>query len=263
MSGFSPEWLALREPVDHASINANVRRAFCESMPSEGPRRIVDIGCGTGSNMRGLHPWLGGDQHWTLLDYDADLLARAEHSAEDLGLKHNALRLDLGSADLALVFSGAHAITSSAFFDLASQSALDRIVSAVSEAGAVFYTVLTYDGIASWLPETPAAYGLRTGFNRHQGSDKGLGRALGPQATDALRIAFQSHGYRVLTGASPWIVGPTSNELRNELDQGWAAAAVEAGGVGASEASEWIETRRDDPEAVTIVGHQDLLAIPE
>ena len=41
--------------------------------------RIVDLGCGTGSNLRALAPLLGPRQHWRLVDYDADLLV--EHPA--------------------------------------------------------------------------------------------------------------------------------------------------------------------------------------
>ena len=262
MSGFSADWLALREPVDHGSINAEVRRRFCDAMPRGERLRLVDIGCGTGSNMRGLSHWLGSAQHWTLFDYDAGLLTHASESATSLGLAHDIRHANLASADLAPLFKGAHAITSAAFFDLASQPAVDRIAEAAANARAVFYTVLTYDGIASWLPETTAANGLRTGFNRHQSGDKGLGPALGPRATDALSTAFQSHGYRVITGPSPWVITGAHSRLRNELDRGWASAAVQAGGLSQKDAEAWLNARLSDPSAITVVGHQDLLALP-
>jgi hypothetical protein len=262
MSGFSPDWLALREPVDHASINAELRRAFLAAIRREGALRLVDIGCGTGSNMRGLAPWLDGGQTWTLLDYDARLLNHAAASATERGIAHETRHADLSSADLVPLFAGADAITSAAFFDLASQAAIDRIAEATVAAGAVFYTVLTYDGIAAWLPETDFAGGLRTGFNRHQTSDKGLGPALGPAATDALTVAFERRGYRVATGPSPWVITARHAVLRKALDEGWATAAVEAGGLAEADADGWLATRRDNPDAATIVGHQDLLALP-
>lgn len=262
MSGFSAEWLALREPVDHAAINAVVRQAFCGLFPSGADAQFIDIGCGTGSNMRGLSPWIDANQHWTLLDYDPVLLSHAAASAHDLGLAHKSLEVDLAAADLVPLLSGATAITSAAFFDLASQAAIERIAEATVAAGAVFYTVLTYDSIAAWLPETSLAAGLRTGFNQHQQQDKGLGPALGPNATDALRHAFEKRGYRVMTGPSPWVVDAGNAQMRDDLDQGWANAAVEAGGLSAADASAWLETRRGSMDAVTIVGHQDLLASP-
>lgn len=262
MPEFSAEWLALREPVDHASINAEVRRAFCSAMPARAQLLLVDIGCGTGSNMRGLSPWLGSGQRWTLVDHDAGLLTLAAESATRLGIAHEIRQADLGTADLATLFAGTHAVTSAALFDLASDDAVERIADAVVDAGAVFYTVLTYDGIACWLPESAHAAGLRIGFNRHQRREKGLGPALGPHATPALKRAFELRGYRVITGPSPWVVTGTHSELRSELDRGWVAAAIEAGGVSPPDGAAWLSGRREDPDAVAIVGHQDLLALP-
>ena len=72
---FSAEWLALREPVDHRSVDAGLREAVAARFP--GSMRLLDLGCGSGSNLRGLAPSLGADQCWTLVDWDAALLAHA------------------------------------------------------------------------------------------------------------------------------------------------------------------------------------------
>ncbi len=72
--GFDADWLAMREPADHAARDrAGVERA----LPERALTRAVDLGGGTGSTLRYLIPRLGGRQQWWLLDHDPALLAAA------------------------------------------------------------------------------------------------------------------------------------------------------------------------------------------
>ena len=77
---FSAEWLALREPVDHRSTSAKLRAEVAQAFSQSAPLRIVDMGCGSGSNLRGLAPVLTDNQHWTLVDWDAALLSHARQA---------------------------------------------------------------------------------------------------------------------------------------------------------------------------------------
>ena len=77
MSGFSPEWLALREPADHRARDGLLSMALADRLQSKPIVRVVDLGCGSGSNIRATYATLGREQHWTLVDYDARLLAAA------------------------------------------------------------------------------------------------------------------------------------------------------------------------------------------
>ena len=83
MSGFSAQWLSLREPVDHRSRNDVVRDAATGLFDGRGDASIVDLGCGAGSNLRALAPHLPRIQSWRLVDHDPALLtvARAALSA--------------------------------------------------------------------------------------------------------------------------------------------------------------------------------------
>ena len=60
MSGFSAEGLALREPVDSAARSESVAAFVAASLRGRSPLRIVDIGSGTGSNLRFLASRLAG-----------------------------------------------------------------------------------------------------------------------------------------------------------------------------------------------------------
>src|SRR5262245_3633605 len=77
MSEFSAQWLDLREPVDHRSRNRKLERALAKHFDGWRPITVVDLGCGTGSNLRATAPLLGPEQHWTLVDRDALLLEAA------------------------------------------------------------------------------------------------------------------------------------------------------------------------------------------
>jgi SAM-dependent methyltransferase len=289
---FSAEWLALREPVDHASTNRLVGHVVTGSGAPHLQRphgaesaSIVELGCGTGSNFFRLQDEDFGAVsrlHWTLVDYDPALLARAKERVlaylrdpVDLGDRvtgegRHLLRpmtvafrqIDLAAGDLGPLFDGAHYVTSSALFDLVSPSRIDDMADAIVLAGAWFYTVLTYDGFTQWTPPHPADGVIREAFNAHQKTDKGFGAAAGPGGTSALSRAFYNRGYQVLRGTSPWVVDKRYGALRDQLDKGFAGAAVESGQVDAATADAWLSARLGRDDAVSIIGHEDLLALP-
>src|SRR5215469_17065048 len=96
MSGFTAEWLSLREPYDLAARNSKVLGAVAASLKSH-PLHVVDLACGSGSTVRALHTKLPTPQHWDLVDNDPGLLALACN--QDLGrdITLNAIPLDLSS----------------------------------------------------------------------------------------------------------------------------------------------------------------------
>ncbi len=263
---FSPEWLALREPADHASINAAVRAALQSALDPRPELKIVDLGCGAGSNLRGLAPALRACQHWTLVDYDPRLLETARDRLA--GFRPDRIasvsyrQADFSTGDFADLVAGADLVTAAALFDLISVPVIDKFAAAVAANRQVFTTVLTYDGIAAWNPAHPADNGMREAFNQHQLGDKGFGPAAGPGATAALAAAFVHHGYRVIRGKSPWVLDRSYAELRRDLDAGWAGAVRETRLVPQAAIDSWLAGRAADPDAVTIVGHEDLLALP-
>ncbi|MCA3563323.1 MAG: class I SAM-dependent methyltransferase [Methylocystis sp.] len=278
---FSAEWLSLREPADHAALNADVRQALRRRFEGRDAIAVVDLGCGAGSNLRGTWAALPARQSWTLVDYDARLLAAAREKliewADAASISGDALSLRKGSATLEVSFrqvdlsggnfagvtEGADLVTAAALFDLVSPSGIEALAASLAARGQTFFTVLTYDGEASWRPSHPADSAILAAFNAHQTSDKGFGPAAGPGATDALAKAFHRRGYGVLRGASPWLLDRSFARLRAELDRGFANAALETGLVPSGDVSAWLAHRLAGGERLSIIGHEDLLATPE
>jgi len=280
MSGFSPAWLDLREPADHRARNVKLGHALARHFDGWRPVTVVDLGCGTGSNLRATAPLLGPEQHWTLVDHEQALLdaavARLERWADGADWKDGKLvlfkgakritvelrRADLaGDLDAALGLS-ANLVTASALFDLVSTEFISRFAAAVAQRKSAFYTMLTYDGDQRWTPEHAADAALLDAFNAHQHGDKGFGPAAGPNAPDALSEAFTAAGYAVREGDSAWRLGLESGSgdeaLIAELASGFASAVRETGHVDAAMVDDWSKVTRSS----AMVGHADTLALP-
>ena len=266
MSGFAPEWLALREGADHRSINHVVRQQLLRYLSTFDVVQVADLGSGTGSNFRSLAPEISTKQNWLLVDHDAQLLQLAAVMTADLARSNNievrVHEADLATGDLGEIAAQSDLITAAALFDLISPAVIEKMVRSIARENCAFYTVLTYDGLAAWLPESPLNATMRDAFNQHQQTDKGFGPAAGPTATDVLATAFTSCGYRVTRGKSPWLLDSGLATLRHETDHGWAGAVVETGALTKKETDAWLKAREADVTAFTIVGHEDLLALP-
>src|SRR3954469_19825963 len=113
-------WLALREQADSAARSVELTRAVGAALREERPLRILDLGGGTGSNVRYLSPRLPVPQQWLVVDRDPDLLAQVP--APGVHRHVDTLCRNLGSLDDPSLFSGRHLVTSSALLDLVSDS---------------------------------------------------------------------------------------------------------------------------------------------
>ena len=269
MSGFSVDWLSLREPVDHRSRDAGLLARLGQWAASRRGLTVLDLGSGTGSNARAMIPHLPGQQDWWLVDYDGDLLAAGhEKLAAFLGGEHvsRALSVSTQQADLSLGIapllggSDCDLVTASALFDLASMPWLDGMVAALAARRLPLYTVLIYDGVMDWVPEHPLDAAIRSAFNAHQQRDKGFGPAAGPHAGVYLAARLTEAGYDVTAGASPWVLGPEDEALMLANLEGIAVAADETGLFGKGELANWLAFRRKSGRCT--VGHVDLLALP-
>ena len=280
MSGFSASWLALREPADHRSRNpalaARLLSVLGKRVSRDQVLRVTDLGCGTGSNLRALAPGLHPRQAWRLVDYDMALLAEARNQ-----LTYWADRCEGTEGQITLLKDGCEIlvsfeqrdlnqdleqvlglptdlVTAAAFFDLVSESWIERFCQALNS---VFYTVLTYDGHERWLPEHPADTRMREAFHAHQSTDKGFGVAAGPRATEAMARCLRQAGFQVERASSPWILSQQEDgTLMSALAQGSANAVMEMERLSPADIQSWLKSRQ---QAQTCeVGHEDLLAIP-
>ena len=260
------DWLALREPVDHRSRAADLVAPLVEWFGSRPSRRVLDLGSGTGSNLRYLAPRLPGEQGWTLVDRDAAALDRATGAAVAVPGVARVERV-LGELDregLELV-ARADLVTASALLDLVTHEWLERLAATCRAAGNAALLTLTWDGTMTWGgdPDPDDAL-VADAMRSHQLRDKGMGPALGPAAGPAAELAFRSAGYDTRLRPSPWHLGPADASLARALIDGWVAAAAEQRPADAPLIRDWAARRRATAAQRfrLEVGHVDLLALP-
>jgi hypothetical protein len=265
MSGFSADWLALREPFDVNARNADVLDAVIAWLIGNNQVRIVDLACGTGSTVRTLVPYFPAGQNWRLVDNDLSLLARAADMTKHTGVNVTTVPIDLNH-DLEAALDGlVDLVTTSALLDLVSAGWLERLAFETLARSIPFYAALSYDGRIEMAPAHKSDAAIATAVNKHQRSDKGFGPALGPEAAKAAIAQFEKLGCTVVHGKADWVAGPSDREFQNEIFSGWASAARETGDVGLSDVVEWLTFRRAHVAAGKSslrVGHVDMFARP-
>lgn len=276
MSAFSSDWLSLREPADMRSRNRDIANAVSAWFGLRDHMRVLDLGSGTGSNLRASAPLLCARQAWTLVDNDADLLKHArtalrgwadtaESASQDalllkkghaqITVSFHKRDLSLGLGDLA---KDCDLVTASALFDLVSASFIRDVARTLAQTRTPFYAVLTYNGLQKWTPHRPADNPIAAAFNRHQMSDKGFGPAAGPMAPSLLADHFRPEGYGVLEGESPWRLDQRERILVAELQRGHAMAVLETGALDPKTVEAWVKVIRSAVE----IGHTDIFATP-
>ena len=265
MSGFSAEWLALRESHDVRARNRVVLDAVATMFKRRDAANVVDLACGAGSTVRALSSHLPARQHWHLVDNDQRLLTLACNGKYAGDVKLDAVPLDL-TGNFEVVFDGTiDLITVSALLDLVSEPWLDRFTRNIAARTLPVYAALTYDGRIDLSPADPLDATIASAVNAHQRTDKGFGPALGPSAAAAAISRFEALGYSVVAGSSDWLIGTDDHEIQLELLTGWANAAREVQALPHCDIDNWLTRRKHGIGArvsTMRVGHVDFLATP-
>ncbi|RZI78197.1 MAG: SAM-dependent methyltransferase [Variovorax sp.] len=296
MSGFSTEWLALREPFDHAAragaIPPDFLAALMRRVAPGAALSVVDLGCGTGANLREIAPRLGGRQRWRMVDHDAQLLAaipealapwaaaqglQVESQPQDavlvlqrgggLHIEVERCQADLvGGLDV-LPLAGAQLVTASALLDLVSAPWLDALMQRCQDAGAAVWWALNVDDRLVWTPGDADDALVHGQFLAHQQRDKGFGPALGGSAAALAARHLARAGWRVAQARSDWRIdgrqGDAGLRMLRAMVEGIGSAAAEQAPALAGRVVEWQARRLAQRDGLRLeVGHTDVLAWP-
>ncbi len=153
MSSFSAQWLDLREPLDAASRAIGLATSLIEDLTARrhsGRLAVVDLGAGTGANLRYAAPLLGHAQDWLLVENDPMLQAAAADRmrawaltplSADCRVRH--LTLDLATRLQELPLPTKALLTASALLDLVSEPWLRELARCAADAAASVWFALT------------------------------------------------------------------------------------------------------------------------
>lgn len=283
--GFSPGWLALREPFDTAARDRAAPRlglpGRLASARGDAPVwRVMDLGCGTGANLRWLAPRLGGAQQWLVVDRDPALLARWARQPGMQRAPGGRLRwagagfdaqivrrqTDLARDLEALPWSAVQLVTASAWLDLVGDGWIERLAVLAAQHRVALLFTLSVDGRHAWQPRERDDARVHRLFAAHQRRDKGLGPALGAQAVPRLVGLLRARGFAVQVARSDWSVAPphpNAAALWCAMVDGMGRAAIEQDPQAADAVTAWQSRRRAQAgQGQLQVGHLDLLALP-
>jgi SAM-dependent methyltransferase len=280
VSVFDIDWLALREPHDQAARSGALADRFVAVLGAA--PRLIDLGCGTGSNLRYLAPRIRGPQRWQCVDHDPALLDGARAALQDwadrqgwlrssdgqdliLGRPGGDIEVEFRQLDLArggLPERAGAGLTGSALLDLTSAAWLEEL--ALWRGEAPLLIALSFDGRLAFEPAMPEDAEIRRRFIAHQRTDKGFGRALGPDAAAYLAERLRARSGEVALAPADWRLGPADAALLGATLAGLVAAAAEV--IRDPVLEGWAGLRRQQLAAGKLgltVGHLDLLALPE
>jgi hypothetical protein len=296
MSGFSADWLHLREPFDHAA-RATMATALALPGPLARWRKqaagealaVIDLACGHGANLRVLAPVLGGEQHWRLVDHDRALLDAVPDALDEWARRHeyrftlehdagDELAIDIAGPDFharvvcervdlardlaSLDFGPTTLVTASALLDLVSASWLQLLVHKAQAASAALVFGLSVDGRTTWSPADPGDDEVHALFSQHQRGDKGFGPALGSEAVAIALQQLACAGYETLRAQTDWVIdGASAPQMQRAMIEGMAAAALEQDPAAQDVVRSWAARRGAGIGGSRLrVGHVDIVA---
>lgn len=283
MTGFSADWLGLREPADTAARPPDLVDWIAPSLPRDRSVHVLDLATGTGSNLRYLAPRLGGLQQWVLADHDPALLGAmperlaAWAAANDVSMETagkpltllgagfscrvDRLQVDLSRDPGTLDFTRFDLVSTAALLDLVSDVWLEDLVRRCVESGCSILFALSYDGRIDCTPADPFDARIRDLVNDHQRTEKGFGPALGPDAAIRVVRLLERLGYEVRAEQSDWRIDAAQSALQAELIAGWASAAAEVAPDERASIDAWLQRRLAwvrDGQSRLVVGHVDV-----
>ncbi|MEP3046785.1 MAG: class I SAM-dependent methyltransferase [Roseibium sp.] len=265
MSGFSSDWLALREPLDLAARNQSVEKAFLNVLPSDNAK-ILDLASGAGSTVAALSRQIQSPSDWLLTDYDPGLLKVAETRQINWARCNvSTCQIDLAENLETLPFGDVDAITTSAFLDLVSEDFLARLIDQVVKARKPFLASLSYDGRTECCPADPFDRVLFGALNQHQRTDKGFGPALGPDAAKRATEMFEETGLKVVQGSSDWFVPAERKDFHDEFLRGCLRVGKELH-LDPEQLDLWWGQRLkqiEDGKLKMIISHLDFAVLPQ
>jgi SAM-dependent methyltransferase len=280
VSAFPVDWLSAREPYDRAARSAGLADRFAATLGAA--PRLLDLGCGTGSNLRYLASRIAGPHRWRCVDNDPALLRAAPDALQRWARAHGwATRLDgedlvlarpageivvafaLGDLARAGLPDGPDVagVTASALLDLTSAAWLDALARTCRHLPLLM--ALSFDGRLAFEPAAPEDEEVCRRFLAHQRSDKGFGPALGPEAAPYLADRLIAHGCAVTIERSDWQLGPSDRALLQATLEGMIEAVRAIASDGSLQ--RWAARRREQLAGGDLrlaVGHVDLLALP-
>lgn len=257
MTKSAVEWLAARELADSRSRSTMLAKAFADAVRPDD--LIVDLGSGTGTNIRYLERYLSSKQKWLAIDNDSVLLEQASVRLPRDRVTFATRNL---ASDLQSVPSGPGvAITASAFLDITSKEWLVQLAHHCCDSPLLIAMSAASQPI--WHPIDEFDEPIRLQLDTHQRADHGFGPSLGIDAVQFLAQQLRDQGCHVTLRPGNWTLDSSDDALISLMING-VMRRVQVG-PNALDAHGWQQRRQDQlqsGELRLVLKHMDLLSLP-
>ncbi len=257
MTKSTNDWLTVREIADSRFRSKELATAFAEVICPDD--LVVDLGCGTGANIRYLDHYLSRMQNWLAIDNDSDLLdqASARRPRDRVTFKVLDVAIDLQRVP----FGPGVAITASAFLDITSRDWLVQLAHYCRDTPLLIAMSAASQPV--WHPTDEFDEPIRSRLETHQRANHGFGPSMGTDAVQFLAEQLRKQGCHVKLRQSNWKLDSSDDALISLMISGVTRRVQSV--PNAIDAQGWQRIRQDQllsGELRLVVQHLDLLSFP-
>lgn len=283
---FDPNWLQERYPFDADARNKEREWEAIHQFAYLDHVHLVDLGTGTGSNVRYYLEQFPQNQTWHCVEEDGALkemfwqnikqLAKTE--GYELEWNGEALKMsksghwvnihfvegNLMELDSLVDLLRTDFILANAVFDLFSEAQFSELIHIISHHSLSLFFSLNYEGM-KFFPSEEADVFYIDQYNAHMKRPQPFGHGMGPDASQLMEKAFRTALAEVKLGESIWEIGEKDEKMltyllgffEDALADWWKTTEEKAAFIA------WIgrkKTMIQEQQLAANVYHQDVLA---
>ena len=284
------QWLAHRFACDAQARHHEIEHKFLAFFEQhQTALKVVDVGSGTGANVRYYFDRIPHTQEWTLIGQSTQLLDEGVNSLSafaqenDYGWQHQSnntfvltdaektatIKLVSGSiehieqlADL----PQADIVTANAVFDLLSFEQFDALVEKLAQHDVCLLATLNYYE-TSFLPFFKEDHRFLRWYHMHMKRPQPMGIAMGPDCSEEMLDLLAQHHMMIEQEGSQWHLKKCDSTMHRYLLHfiEHAIAELSLSPEEKQDFDAWINKKKDlcrQRELEIIVDHSDIFAYP-
>ena len=284
------QWLAHRFACDAEARHPEIEHKFLSFFEQhQTALHVVDVGSGTGANLRYYFDRIPHTQTWTLIEQSSHLLGECRHSLATFAQKHGYgwhpqgdtfLLTDAGKTAAITLIQGsidrieqlvdlpqADVVTANAVFDLLSFEQFDALVSTLAQHDVCLLATLNYYE-TSFLPFSERDHQFVDWYHMHMKRPQPMGIAMGPDCSEEMLDLLAQHHMLIEQESSQWHLKKGECTLHRYLlhfmEQAIAELSLSPEEQRDFEA--WLTRKKElcrQRELEIIVDHSDIFAYPQ
>ena len=283
------QWLAHRFACDAEARHPEIEHKFLSFFEQhQTPLKLVDVGSGTGANVRYYFDRIPHQQEWILVEQDArlrdDCRQSLAHFAEQRGYdwqpQNDTFQLTDGQKTATVTFVPGHierieqlvdlsqtdVVTANAVFDLVPFEQFDALVGKLVQHDVCLLATLNYYE-TSFLPFSEHDHRFVGWYHMHMKRPQPMGIAMGADCSEEMLDLLAQHHMMIEQEGSQWHLKKNATTMHHYLLHfiEHAVAELNLSADEQQDVERWLEHKKKlcrERELEIIVDHSDIFAYP-